>query len=146
MLALIQRVNSSQVMVNHQEYSSIKNGILILLAIHKGDKDKDIDILINKIIKLKLFPSKEKYFDKDILSINGSILVVPQFTLYGKFNKGTRPSFTDSMDPKSAVSLYDLFCDKLLLKGIKVKRGVFGAHMNVILDNDGPATFILNSK
>lgn len=146
MLALIQRVNSAKVVINHKEHSGIDEGLLIFLAIHKDDNDNDIYILINKIIKLKLFPLKGKYFDKDIISNKGSILVVPQFTLYGKFNKGTRPSFTDSMQPKKAISLYNDFCDKLEVKGIMVKRGVFGAHMNVVLDNDGPATFIINSR
>jgi D-tyrosyl-tRNA(Tyr) deacylase len=145
MKLLIQRVTHAQVIIDEKIYSHINKGYCIFLGIKETDTEKDIDTLINKILKIGLFEGDNKYFSKSITEIEGEILLISQFTLYGRLDKGKKPSFTDAMNPKDAENLYDKFAEKLKEQYPKVQTGKFAAYMKVELENDGPATFILDS-
>lgn len=151
MLALIQRVKRASVSVERKEISSIGFGILILLGIEKEDMENDADYLADKIANLRIFPaigeaSSRKNFDLSVLDMKGEILVISQFTLSGDCRYGRRPSFDRSALPDDAERLYNYFVKKFLGYGLAVKTGVFRAMMDVELINDGPVTFILDSK
>ncbi|BAF69187.1 D-aminoacyl-tRNA deacylase [Nitratiruptor sp. SB155-2] len=145
MVALIQRVKESWVKIDGTEIAKIGKGYNILLGVMKEDTTKDIEKLIKKIVKLRLFPNESGKMDKNILEVKGSVLVVSQFTLAGNAKKGNRPDFTAAMPPKEAKELYDHFCQKLSLH-LPVQTGLFGAMMEVGIINDGPVTLILDSK
>ena len=144
MIALIQRVQASWVKIDGKCVAKIEKGYNILLGVVKGDNETDIDKLVKKIIKLRLFPNEEGKMDKNIIETGGSVLVVSQFTLAGNAKRGNRPDFTAAMPPKEAKILYDLFCQKLSIH-IPVQTGRFGAMMEVGIVNDGPVTLILDS-
>jgi D-tyrosyl-tRNA(Tyr) deacylase len=148
MIALIQRVTYSKVEVEGKTVGEIGKGINILLGIEKGDNEEDINLLVNKIVKLRIFPSEDgkKDFDKSLEDIKGEILVVSQFTLPASLRKGRRPSFDKSERPERAKELYEKFVHSLKNLGFKVETGIFGAHMKVFIVNDGPVTFILRSS
>jgi D-tyrosyl-tRNA(Tyr) deacylase len=141
----LQRVSEASVEVNHERISTISQGILLLVGFSKDDKIDFVDKLINKIINLRIFPDIEGKFDKSIKDINGDILVVSQFTLYGDVFKGNRPDFTAAMAYGEAEKLYEKFVDTLKKSYYedKVKTGIFGAKMLVNLKNDGPVTLIV---
>ncbi len=143
MRALIQRVNSSKVYINKKEYSSIKHGMLILLGITQNDSVDKIKKLVNKIINLRIFPSNDKNMDQSVIDINGSILVVSQFTLYGNCEKGRRPSFVNAEQPDRAKILYEKFIREIESKNINVKQGKFGSEMQIHIENNGPVTLML---
>lgn len=143
MRALIQRVNSSKVYINKKEYSSIKRGMLILLGITQNDSVDKIKKLVNKIINLRIFPSNDKNMDQSVIDINGSILVVSQFTLYGNCEKGRRPSFVNAEQPDRAKILYEKFIREIESKNINVKQGKFGSEMQIHIENNGPVTLML---
>jgi D-tyrosyl-tRNA(Tyr) deacylase len=141
----LQRVIEASVEVNNEVISTISQGVLLLIGFSNDDKNEYFNKLINKIINLRIFPDTEGKFDKSIKDINGDILVVSQFTLFGNVFKGNRPDFTASMPYSEAEKLYEEFVD--ILKNSyyidKVKRGIFGAKMLVSLKNDGPVTLII---
>jgi len=145
MKALIQRVSRAKVTVENQVTGEIETGILVLLGITHDDSQKDVDHLVEKIINLRIFPGKKSSFDKSVLGIGGSLLVVSQFTLYGSTKKGRRPDFTASAKPEFANEMYELFIEKARQTGLNVQTGEFGAMMDVELINDGPVTFLLES-
>ena len=145
MKLLIQRVNFAKVKINNQVYSKIGNGYLIFLAIHNNDNEKNIEFVINKLINLSLFEGANSYFSKSIGEVKGEILVVSQFTLYGNLKKGKKPSFTKAMKPEQAEIIYNKFIKKLKERYDKVKSGKFAAYMKIELENNGPATFLLES-
>lgn len=154
MRALIQRVTRAKVTVDNRITGEIGQGILVLLGITHDDSAKDVDHLVEKIVNLRIFdPStslrakgEKSSFDKSILEIGGSLLIVSQFTLYGSTKKGRRPDFTASAKPDYAKEMYDLFVNKASEAGVSVATGEFGAMMNVELVNDGPVTFMLESN
>lgn len=141
----LQRVSEANVEVNRERISAISQGILLLVGFAKDDKIAFIDKLINKIINLRIFPDIEGRFDKSVKDINGDILIVSQFTLYGNVFKGNRPDFTASMPFSDAEKLYEKFVDSFrkFYYENKVKTGIFGAKMLVNLKNDGPVTLIV---
>ncbi len=145
MTAVLQRVKSSSVWVDSTEVASIKRGYNILLGIFKDDTSSDIDKLVNKILKLRIFADECGKMNLNITQVDGSILVVSQFTLTANTKKGNRPSFDSAMNPKDAKVLYKEFCYRLS-QSIEVKEGIFGAMMQVEIINDGPVTIILDSK
>ena len=146
MIAVLQRVKSAQVNINHKQYSKINDGLLILLGINKIDTITDIEYLINKIVQLRIFNDDDDKMNLSISDINGDILVVSQFTLLANVQKGRRPSFVNSAKPDYAKELYDLFIKQLKkYDNINIQTGQFGAMMDVKLINNGPATFILDS-
>ena len=145
MKALIQKVSKASVEINNKEYSSIKKGLLIFLGIKSTDTDIDIEYLTNKILKLRIFPDKNKKMNYSIQDIAGEILVISQFTLYANCSKGNRPSFANAAKEKLANNLYLKFINKLKSTNIRIKTGKFKENMNVKLVNKGPVTIILES-
>lgn len=146
MLVVIQRVTSSSVTVNNRVVGKIKKGLNILLGVEKGDTKEDANKLINKIINLRIFADENGKMNLSLLDINGEVLVISQFTLLGSVKKGRRPSFDKSAEPQIANELYEYFIEELKDKSLKVEAGIFGAMMDVDIQNDGPVTFIINSK
>lgn len=143
MRAVVQRVLSASVTIDNKQIASIGLGLLVLLGIKKGDTKKDADRMIHKLLNLRIFPGNQPTFDKNVVDGGGEILLVSQFTLYGDCSKGNRPSFVDAMQPQQAELLYNDFVSHLKKRYPDVKEGVFGAHMQVSLINDGPVTIIL---
>lgn len=143
MKTVIQRVKSASVTIDGNLYSSIKQGILILYGVEKGDIEDFSKYLAEKILKLRIFEDKNGKMNLSVKDIQGELLIVSQFTLAGDTRKGTRPSFDSAMPPKDAEIMYENFVNMMRESGLNVKTGVFGAMMDVALVNDGPVTFIL---
>ena len=143
MKAVIQRVENASVSIDGKLYSAINSGMCIFLGIHINDKKLNVEKLVDKISKLRIFPDKFNYMNKSIVESKGEILVVSQFTLYGDCKKGNRPSFQNAANKLIAMPLYELFINLLKAKNIIVKSGKFGADMNINLDNKGPVTLIM---
>jgi len=144
--AVIQRVSRARVVIDSTEHSSIHAGILILLGVEKGDTTEDGAALAKKIVELRIFEDEAGKMNRSILETHGEILAVSQFTLLGDCRKGRRPSFDGAAPPDEARQLYNAFVESIRLSGIRVETGVFQADMNVELVNQGPVTFILDSK
>ena len=140
---VIQRVSRASVIINNSIYSSIENGLLLLIGIHKQDNDKNLDSYIKKIINMRIFNDQNGKMNYSILDVKGSILVVSQFTLLANTKKGNRPSYIESANPNLAKKLYNQFIGKLKNYEIIVKKGRFGAHMRLDFINDGPVTILL---
>lgn len=146
MIALIQRVNSASIQVNKKTISQINDGLCVFLCIDKNDEEGDISYIIKKLENITFFKSKEKHFELNLKTLkHKEILLVSQFTLCANLNKGNKPSFSNSKNPKDAKILFDKFTQNLIDLGYTVKTGIFGEYMQVALENDGPATFIINS-
>lgn len=143
MKVIIQRVKSASVSINHKIHAQINFGFLIYLGIKVGDKEENIDYLVQKIINLRIFPDQNDKMNLSIKDINGEILLISQFTLYANCQKGNRPSFTEAEKPEIAENLYHIFTEKLKLNNIIVKSGIFGAMMDISLINNGPVTIEL---
>lgn len=126
--------------------ASIGSGILVFLGVSKKDREQDADFLADKIVKLRMFPDERGKMNKSVEDVGGAVLIVPQFTLYGNCRKGRRPSFDEAAAPELAVPLYNYFVARVASYGLSVATGVFQAHMEVSLTNDGPVTFLLESK
>ncbi len=146
MIALIQRVSRSSVTIEGEKIAQIGQGMTILLGVLKGDEEKDIDKLVAKIPYLRIFSDEAGKMNRSLLDIGGEALVVSQFTLAGSVKKGRRPTFDAAMEPSEAEKLYELFCQALQAAGVTVKTGRFGAMMEVEIINDGPVTFIVDSR
>ena len=146
MIAIVQRVSSAKVSINNKKYNKINKGLLVLLGVSKDDSIKDINYLIHKITKLRIFNDNMDKMNLSISDINGDIMVISQFTLLANVKKGMRPSFINAAEPKLAIKWYNLFIDKLSETNLNIKTGKFGAMMDIDLVNQGPATFILDSK
>jgi D-aminoacyl-tRNA deacylase len=144
--AVIQRVSRARVVIDSREYSSIQAGILILLGVEKGDSTEDGAALAKKIVELRIFEDDAGKMNRSILDIQGEILAVSQFTLLGDCRKGRRPSFDNAAPPDQARQLYDAFVESIRSAGVRVETGVFQADMDVELVNQGPVTFILDSR
>lgn len=145
MKVLLQRCKNASVTVDGQVTGKIENGYLLLVGITTTDTEKEINYLVEKVVGLRLFEDAEGKMNHSIEQVQGSILSVSQFTLYADTRKGRRPSFTDAARPEMAKSLWELFNNKLLAKGLKVETGVFGAMMDVTFTNDGPVTIMLEA-
>ncbi len=143
MKLVIQRVSSAAVEVEGKTVASIEKGLLVLLGISCEDNDSQIDWLANKLVDLRIFEDENGNMNLSLKDINGKILLVSQFTLYANCNKGRRPDFNAAARPELAEELYLKFAKKLEELGVKPKFGIFGAHMNVNLVNDGPVTISL---
>jgi D-tyrosyl-tRNA(Tyr) deacylase len=146
MKAVVQIVQNASVEVADEVVGSIGRGIMILLGVMEDDLESDMDLIIEKLVKMRTFSDLGKSFELSIDEIDGEILVVSQFTLAGKMRKGRRPEFTGAMNPNDAELMYNKFVDKLRDKGLKVETGKFGAYMKVNLLNDGPITYVFDSK
>jgi D-tyrosyl-tRNA(Tyr) deacylase len=147
MRAVVQRVLSARVLVDGKEVSSIGKGILVLLGIAKDDGEEDISYMVKRISNLRIFEDESGKMNYSIRDIGGEVLVVSQFTLYGDVRWGNRPSFENSAPRDRAEKIYDAFCNQLSAElSREVKRGIFGAMMEIHLVNYGPVTIIVDSK
>jgi D-aminoacyl-tRNA deacylase len=149
MKAVVQRVKSASVKIVEQNYfQQIDKGLLILLGVKSGDTLEDIKFVADKCCNLRIFEDDEDKMNRSVKEVNGEILIISQFTLYGETAKGNRPSFTDAAKPDEAIPLYEEFVlrVKKYLGDEKVKVGIFGAMMDIQLVNYGPVTVIVESK
>jgi len=144
--AIIQRVSSASVSIEGEIISSIDRGLLLLVGFHKDDTASDSDYIITKSTGLRIFDDADGFMNLSVSDIDGEILVVSQFTLYGDSRKGKRPSFSTSMPPVEALEFYDSFITRFRENFSSLKCGVFGADMQVSLVNSGPVTIILDSS
>ena len=143
MKAVIQRVSGASVTVEGQITGRIGRGYLVLLGVGKDDTRADADRIAKKLAGLRIFPDENDKINRSLLDVGGSLLVVSQFTLYADCRKGNRPGFSNAADPGLAEELYEYFMEKCREYVPVVEHGVFGAHMEVSLVNDGPFTVIL---
>lgn len=148
MRILIQRVNQSQVKVDGRVVGQIGRGLTLLVGITATDTMAEVDWMVRKCLSLRLFPNNDSddRWEASVQDIDGEILVVSQFTLYGDCRKGRRPSFDKAAAPAPAEQLFDLFIAKLQESGLKIQTGQFGAHMQVAIENDGPVTLWLDRE
>ena len=146
MIAVIQRCSRANVKIGQNIVGQIGSGLVILLGVKKEDNEEDADFLVKKVSGLRIYNDSNKKMNLSIKDVNGSALVISQFTLCGDTKKGRRPSFIHAAPPKEGQRLYEYFISSLLKTGVPVESGEFGAMMDVELVNEGPATFILKSK
>ena len=146
MRAVVQRVSAARVVIDREEYSRIRNGLMVLLGVEKEDTTDDAQALARRIVELRIFSDEAGKMNKAITEVNGAILAVSQFTLLGDCRKGRRPSFDHAAEPALARELYQRFVNEIDALGVPVSTGVFQAMMDVELTNQGPVTFILDSR
>lgn len=146
MRVVLQRVREALVEVECKTVGKIDKGLVLLIGTTTGDSEKEVGYLAEKCVSLRIFEDAQGKMNLSALEVGAEVLVISQFTLYGDTRKGRRPSFTEALEPVEAEKLYMKFVDYLKEKGLKVEHGVFGAKMLVKIFNDGPATFILDSK
>jgi len=144
--AVIQRVREAQVRVEDKTVGEIGKGLLVLLGVENNDNQGDVQYLASKTLELRIFEDEASKMNLSVQDVGGEIMVVSQFTLLGDCRKGRRPSFTDAASPRIAYDLYKQFITQLSKANLKVVRGEFQAMMEVHLINDGPVTFILDSR
>lgn len=146
MIAVIQRCSRAKVTVSEKVVGKIGHGLVILLGVQKDDTESDAEFLVNKISGLRIFNDENDKMNLSIKDVKGAALVISQFTLCGDTKKGRRPSFINAAAPEDGNRLYEYFMSELVKEGVPVQSGEFGAMMDVELVNDGPVTFVLNSK
>ncbi|NLM39524.1 MAG: D-tyrosyl-tRNA(Tyr) deacylase [Firmicutes bacterium] len=146
MRAVVQRVSQAAVTVDGKTAAQIGQGLMVLLGVGQEDSDEDATYLADKVANLRVFSDDSGRLNLSVLDIGGEVLVVSQFTLYGDCRRGRRPSFSSAAPPDKARELYEKFTARLVEKGIRVGTGVFQAHMEVSLVNDGPVTLIMSSQ
>jgi D-tyrosyl-tRNA(Tyr) deacylase len=140
---VVQRVSSARVLVDGEVVGEVGPGLCVLLGVSREDGEEEAERLAGRIAQLRIFENEEGRFDRSLLDVGGSALVVSQFTLIANTAKGNRPSFTDAAPPDEAEPLYETFCAALRESGVEVATGRFGARMAVELLNDGPVTIVL---
>lgn len=147
MRVVLQRVKSSQVIVAGEVIGQIGRGLNLLVGIAETDTDVELDWMAKKCLELRLFPGETgDRFDRSVQEIQGELLVISQFTLYGDCRKGRRPSFDRAATPSIAEKYYESFVEKLRRSGLRVETGKFGAMMQVSIENDGPVTLLLERE
>ena len=147
MKVVIQRVISAELLVDNKFYSKIGTGLVVLVAVSKHDSQQDINWIANKLVNLRIFSDQNNQMNLSVSDLDGDIMIISQFTLYASTKKGNRPSFIESASGHFAEKLYLEFIDVMnRIYKFKVKTGKFGASMNVILNNDGPVTIVIDSK
>lgn len=146
MKAIIQRVTEAAVSVEGETVGCIQQGLLVLLGVAKGDGEADLRYVIEKIRTLRIFSDEQGKMNRSLTDVGGAVLLVSQFTLLGRTSTGRRPSFDEAAPPDDAKRLYEQAAMTLQGEGITVETGVFAAHMQVALVNDGPVTFVLDSR
>jgi D-tyrosyl-tRNA(Tyr) deacylase len=146
MRAVIQRVRSASVLISGEEVSRIGRGIAVLLGVARDDEAKDVNYLAEKISNLRIFEDEAGKMNLSVLDVGGEALVVSQFTLLGDCRKGRRPSFDKAADPEKAETLYNEFVQVLKACGVPTQTGRFQAKMLFVIENDGPVTFVLDTR
>lgn len=146
MIAVVQRVTEANVVVNGATVGEIGHGLLALVSVVVDDTADDVQWVAGKLATLRIFRNGEKHFDLDVTQVEGSVLLVSNFTVAGKTKQGRRPSFDGAAKPERGRELFDELVGAVRKLGISVATGEFGADMKVSLVNDGPATFLINSK
>ncbi len=146
MRTVVQRVSSASVTVDGNVIGKINKGFLVLLGIKSTDTKQDVDYMVKKVINLRIFRDENDKMNLSLKDVNGELLIVSQFTLYGDASGGNRPSFIDAAKPDIAIPLYEYFVSECRKKINLVQTGEFGADMKVELLNDGPVTIIMESK
>ena len=143
MKLVIQRVKNASVEGEEKIVGEIEKGFLVLVGIKTGDTKEQADYLVKKVCNLRIFTDENNKMNLSLKDVNGKLLIVSQFTLYGNCNDGNRPSFIEAAKPEEAIPLYEYFCNECAKKGIEVEKGIFGADMKVKLLNDGPVTIVI---
>lgn len=146
MKTVVQRVSSASVSVDGIVKGRIGQGVCVLLGVSRTDGEAEAEWMAEKIVNLRIFEDKEGKMNKSLGDVDGELLTVSQFTLYGDCRKGRRPSFIDAGDPKEAGRLYESFKTAVARRGVHVESGVFQAHMLVEIVNDGPVTLIIEKN
>ena len=146
MVAVIQRCSKSSVTVDNEIIARIESGLVVLLGVCSDDSIKDVDYIANKIVSLRIFNDQKGKMNLSINDTSRSVIIVSQFTLCANIKKGSRPSFLNAASPKIGEELYKHLISSLTKSGLDVQTGKFGAMMDVQLVNNGPATFIIDSK
>jgi D-aminoacyl-tRNA deacylase len=146
MIAVLQRVSEGKVTVEDCVIGEIETGLVILLGVAQGDTEADAEFLADRIAGFRIFNDDEGKMNRSIRDVNGEALVISQFTLAGDWRKGRRPSFTSAAPPEEGERLYEYFCAQLCALEVPVQTGEFGAMMDVSLINDGPVTFVMDSR
>ena len=145
MKIVLQRVSNASVKVDNEIVGSVDHGMLLLIGFSSNDTEESILPTIEKIVKLRIFSDEEGKMNKSVLDVNGSALLVSQFTLYADTKKGNRPSFIEAARPEKAIPLYEFFIAEMKKRISKVETGIFGADMKVELANDGPVTILFET-
>lgn len=146
MRAVVQRVHSASVSADGKIAGRIDRGLLVYLGVGKNDTEKDVEWMCEKVANLRIFEDENGKMNLSLLQINGEMLVISQFTLYGDCRRGRRPSFDEAAPPEDGQRLYEMFIEKVSQQVRKVEKGIFGAHMEVESVNDGPVTILLDSE
>lgn len=146
MRLVIQRVENASVDVHGKTVGSIGKGMLVLFGVHQEDVPSQTLWLASKLVNLRIFADAQDKMNLSLLDVQGEVLIVSQFTLYGNCAEGRRPEFTASAPPEKAKALYEQFIKEVRAQKIKVETGIFGARMRVSLVNDGPVTLLLDAK
>ena len=146
MRAVVQKVSRSKVTVEEEVTGSITHGLMVLLGVTHDDTEADAGYLAEKIANLRIFEDADDKLNLSVKDVQGAVLSISQFTLYGDCRKGRRPSFTEAARPEQANKLYEVFNERLQQEGVDVETGRFQTHMMVELVNDGPVTLLLDSK
>jgi D-tyrosyl-tRNA(Tyr) deacylase len=147
MRVVLQRVNKASVVANGEDTGKIEKGLLVLVGFENNDTDEDVEWMVGKILRLRVFNDQEGVMNLSVTDVDGEILVVSQFTIHAKTKKGNRPSYIMAANPDIAIPLYNHFITRLEAEQKKsVSSGIFGAMMKVSLENDGPVTIIIDTK
>jgi D-tyrosyl-tRNA(Tyr) deacylase len=146
MKAVLQRVTSASVEIKGKIVGRIRSGLLVLLGVEKGDSESDGRYLVEKIRALRIFSDEQGKMNRSLVDVGGAVLLVSQFTLLGRTANGRRPSFDAAAPSDEAKRLYELVAMELRAQGTIVETGVFASHMQVALLNDGPVTFVVDSR
>jgi len=143
---VMQRVSEASVSVDGATVGAIAQGWLVLVGVRGDDSDEDLAYILDKTVNLRAFPDAEGKMNLSVLDVGGAMLIVSQFTLYGDTRKGRRPGFSDAAPPEKANAMYERYVAELRKTGLSVATGQFQSHMQVKLVNDGPVTFMLDSR
>ncbi len=143
MKIVVQRVKKADVKVDGEIVGKIDKGFMILVGVTHTDTKENADYLAKKLCKLRIFEDENEKMNLSLKDVGGKLLLISQFTLYANTADGNRPSFIEAAKPEQANEIYEYFCDKCKEQGIEVQKGIFGAHMDVSLINDGPVTIII---
>lgn len=146
MRAVIQRVHRAQITIDREETRQTGRGLVVFLGVLRGDTEKQADFMAEKVYGLRIFPDENDKMNLSLPDVGGEVLVVSNFTLGTDCKKGRRPSFDIAAPPEEANALYLRFVEQLRAQGVRVETGEFGAYMEVLVNNDGPVTLIIDTE